>query len=51
MEKLITIPDDKVKTLQKKAIDLEMSFKKYIEHIIVDKANFIDLEKHSKGEF
>ena len=38
MNKIITIPDDKVKILQKKAIDADMSFKKYIEWIIVKAA-------------
>ena len=35
MDKLITIPDKDVKKLKKIAIDAGMSFKKWIEHVIL----------------
>ena len=35
MKKLIEIPDDKIKELKKIAVDAGMSFKKWIEHVIL----------------
>ncbi len=35
MKKLITLPDDKIKKLKKLAVDSGMSFKAWIEHVIL----------------
>ena len=35
MKKLIDLPDDKIKKLKKIAVDSGMSFKKWIEHVIL----------------
>ncbi len=35
MNKLITLPDDKIKELKKLAIESGMSFKKWIEYVIL----------------
>ena len=35
MKKLIDIPDDKIKELKKLAVEADMSFKKWLEHVIL----------------
>ena len=35
MKKLIDLPDNKIKKLKKLAIESEMSFKKWIEYVIL----------------
>lgn len=42
MRKLIDIPDEQVSTLKKLAVEEGLSYKKYLQHIISNKANNVD---------
>jgi hypothetical protein len=50
MRKLIDIPDEQVATLKKLAVDNDVSFKKYLEDVLIKNADFANIVNSSNNK-